>query len=164
MKWKKHMESLGLNESNISQGIKTKIKDYNEIVDGISQLKETIADPDLNDDVNELNETLTDLNESLDIADRDLVEALDKFAKLKDTYAERGRKMAEGRAKKKEGQSSPESKPTPKPAEPPVNTKPVPAKTEEREEVKEAGSGNWGLFLGTLALAIITFGIYKGRD
>lgn len=165
MKWQNEMQTLGFNESNISQGLKTKIKDYNDIVKYIKELKETIKNPSVNDNVDELESTLVDMEEALETADDKLVKAIQSFEKNKERYAEIGKKMAEGRQNKKQQKQT-------TPAEPKVQTTPVvtpvasqPQVVETTEEPNvEKKATNWWLFAGAVVLAGVTFGLYKMRD
>jgi septum formation inhibitor MinC len=165
MKWKSEFERLGLSNETISQGLKNKIKDYNEVVETINEAKEKIANPSLNDDVDDLNENLQDLESVLEDLDNKLVRAIQIFHKNKDKYAELGNKMKEGREKKKlsKNQPAPTPNPTPNPA-PAPNPTPNPTPNADDNKDGEKKKGNWGLFFGALALGIITFGIYKSRD
>ena len=162
MKWQNEMESLGLNDSNISVGLKNKIKDYNDIVKYIKELKETIENPSVNDNVDELQSTLVDMEEALETADDKLVRAIQLYHKNKDKYAEMSKHLT-GRPRK-DGQPRKETqKPAPAlvPVEPPVKTAPV---QEEKVEEGEKKKTNWWLFGGVILLSAITFGLYKGRD
>lgn len=167
MKWQNEMESLGLNDSNISVGLKNKIKDYNDIVKYINELKETIENPSVNDNVDELQSTLVDMEEALETADDKLVRAIQLYHKNKDKYAEMGKNLT-GRPRK-DGQPRKQTQTQPKPAEPPVNITPA-TKTEtvvvEEEKVEEGEKKktNWWLFGGVILLSAITFGLYKARD
>jgi septum formation inhibitor MinC len=167
MKWQNEMDSLGLNQTNISVGLKNKIKDYNDIVKYINELKETIENPSVNDNVDELQSTLVDMEEALETADDKLVRAIQLYNKNKDKYAEMSKHLT-GRPRK-DGQPRKQTQTQPKPAEPPVNTTPA-TKTEtvtvEEEKVEEGEKKktNWWLFGGVILLSAITFGLYKARD
>jgi hypothetical protein len=169
MKWQNEMDSVGLNETNISVGLKNKIKDYNDIVKYINELKETIEKPSVNDNVDELQSTLSDMEEALETADDKLVRAIQLYHKNKDKYAEMSKNLT-GR-QRKDGQPRKQTQAQPKPAEPPVNTNPAPAPApapvtveEEKVEEGEKKKTNWWLFGGVILLSAITFGIYKSRD
>ena len=166
MKWTNEMQTLGLTNETISQGLKTKIKDYHEMVDAIKELKESISNPSVNDDVDELQSDLAELENVLEDLDDTIVKSLHTFNKNKDKYAELGKKMAEGREKKKQAKTQPkveqsvqvQAQPQVQ-AKPQVQAQPVETKTEEDKK-----KGNWGLFFGALALGIVTFGLYKSRE
>jgi hypothetical protein len=165
MKWKSEFEKLGLSNETISQGLRNKIKDYNDVVQTIKEIKEHIEEPSVNDDVDELNENLESAESLLEELDDKLVRAIQIFHKNKDKYAELGNKMKEGREKKKlnKGQANPTPAPAPTPTPTPTPT-PNPAPNGDENKEGEKKKGNWGLFFGALALGIITFGIYKSRD
>lgn len=165
MKWQNEMDSLGLNETNISVGLKNKIKDYNDIVKYINELKETIENPSVNDNVDELQSTLSEMEEALETADDKLVRAIQLYHKNKDKYAEMSKHLT-GR-KRKDGQPRKQTQEQPRPAEPPVNTNPAPELVTVEEEKVEEGEKkktNWWLFGGVILLSAITFGLYKARD
>lgn len=171
MKWKKEMESRGLNENNISQGLKTKIKDYYELVEAIKELKENIANPSINDDVEDLKFELSNLQEALEVADNKLISSINTFDKNKDAYAQKVQKMKEGREKKKGGnvetkkEESSQLQPQVQVRQPQVQNN-EPAKTEEKEgEKKKSNIGNWifGLAIAGLTLGLATQYL-KNRD
>jgi SMC interacting uncharacterized protein involved in chromosome segregation len=173
MKWKKEMQTRNLDETNVSQGLKTKIKDYYELEEGIQSLKEAIADPSINDDVEELKADLEELQEALEVADRKLVDAVILFDKNKDKYAEKVQKMKEGREKKKganvepKKEASTQSQPQPQvQVQQPQVQKNETAKTEEKDgEKKKSNIGNWifGLAIAGLTLGLATQYL-KNRD
>jgi len=165
MKWKSEFEKLGLSNETISQGLKNKIKDFNDVVQTIKEIKEHIEEPSVNDDVDELNENLESAESLLEELDDKLVRAIQIFHKNKDKYAELGNKMKEGREKKKLNKSQANPSPAPAPTHTPTRTPtPNPAPNGGENKEGEKKKGNWGLFFGALALGIITFGIYKSRD
>jgi len=100
MKWKQKLEECGLNEETISVGLKNKIKDYYTIIDGIEETKESIANPTLNDDVEELKGELADLEDALLDSDNKLVRAIEVFDKNKERYAEMSKHLGNGRPRK----------------------------------------------------------------
>ena len=175
MKWKKEMQTRNLDENNVSQGLKTKIKDYYELEEGIKGLKEAIDNPSINDDVEELQADLEELQEALEVADRKLVDAVILFDKNKEKYAEKVQKMKEGREKKKAGNGEPKkeaSAPAQSQPQPQVQVRQPqvqnnePAKTEEKEgEKKKSNIGNWifGLAIAGLTLGLATQYL-KNRD
>ena len=87
MKWKQKLDEVGLTEQTASQGIRNKILDYNTIEDGIEELKNSIKEPTLNDDVDSLKKDLEDLTEALESQDDVLVKAITLFDKNKEHYA-----------------------------------------------------------------------------
>ena len=166
MKWKSEMEKLGLTNETISVGLRNKIKDYYDMVEGIKELKDSIANPTLNDDVEELKEELADLQDALESYDNQLVKAVHTFDKNKEKYAELSKNLGKGRPRKDGQPAQPKqvvANPTPTPN---PNPTPAPNPTPNADGNKdgEKKKGNWGLFFGALALGIITFGIYKSRD
>jgi hypothetical protein len=168
MKWKNELEKFGLTNETISHGLRNKIKDYYEMVEGIKELKDSIANPTVNDDVEELQEELSDLQEALQDYDNQLVKAIQIFDKNKDKYAQISKNLGKGRPRK-DGQPPKAKEPTPTPT-PTPNPTPIVTTTNnstpntDENKDGEKKKGNWGLFFGALALGIVTFGLYKSRD
>ena len=100
MKWKQKLSEVGLTEQTISHGLRNKIKAYYDILEGINEAKETIANPSLNDDVEAIKEELPDLEEALEDADRNLVKAIELYDKNKERYAELSKHLSKGRPRK----------------------------------------------------------------
>ena len=100
MKWKSKMDEVGLTEQTASQGIRNKISDYNTICDGINELNESIANPSINDDVEDLKKDLIDLTDALEKQDNLIVKAITLFDKNKEHYAKLGKNLAEKRQQK----------------------------------------------------------------
>jgi chromosome segregation ATPase len=166
MKWKNELANCGLTESTVSVGLKNKIKDHYELENAIAQLRETIENPSLNDDVNELQSTLGEIEEALVVSDTKLVEAIQKFNKNKDRYAEMGKHLQRGREQKKNAKSNPAPAQTqnPAPAQKPVTTTPLAETKTESEDDKDKNRG-LGWILGTIVLGAVTFGLWnKFRD
>jgi hypothetical protein len=167
MKWKSEMEKLGLTNETISVGLRNKIKDYYDMVEGIKELKDSIANPTLNDDVDELQEELADLQDALESYDNQLVKAVHTFDKNKEKYAELSKNLGKGRPRKDGQPAQPKqvvSNPTPTPT--PTSTptpNPTPTSNGDNKD-GEKKKTNWWLFGGAILLAGITFGLYKARD
>ena len=100
MKWKQALANFGLTEETISIGLRNKIKDHYSIQEGIDELRATIANPSINDDVDELQDDLNDLLEAIEVSDDKLVRAIEVFDKNKDKYAEMAKKL--GKDKRRE--------------------------------------------------------------
>jgi chromosome segregation ATPase len=163
MKWKNELDQCGLTEDNVSVGLKNKIKDYYSMVDGIEELKESIDNPTINDDVDELQEQLEDLEEALEDYDNKLVKAVQLYDKNKERYAELSKNLGKGRPRK-DG-LPPQTKQVV------AQTTPTPTTTKETHKaivVEEGGKDDnksLGWILGTIALGVVTFGLWnKFRD
>lgn len=161
MKWKTRLTELGLDENNVSQGLKSKIRDYYDIQSGINELKKSIANPSVNDDVNELEEQLTESVEVLEALDNKLVKDVEYYNKHKDKYADMTKKLAEGRARKKQanGGATPpkkvEATPTPNEPTPPTPKDPIATDGDKDKEKKGSGFG-WVIF--AVAVGVVTLG------
>jgi len=94
------MEELGLTEQTVSHGLRTKIKDYYTLLDGIEEVKDSLSNPDINDDVDELESDLEELEKAVEDSDRMLVKAVEVFDKNKDKYAEMSKNLGKGRPRK----------------------------------------------------------------
>jgi chromosome segregation ATPase len=105
MKWKKQLQATNLAEENLSIGLKNKIKDYYTIIEGIKEVKEKIANPSLNDDVEELENDLVELEEGLEILDNKIVKGIVDYDKNKEKYAMLQEKMKKGREAKAKAKS-----------------------------------------------------------
>jgi hypothetical protein len=169
MKWKNEMSSRGLNETNVSQGLKTKIKDFYELEEGIKSLKEAIDYPSVNDDVEELKADLEELEEAKIELDRKLVDAIIFFDKNKEKYAEKVQKMKEGREKKKGIATSTADKKEEVKQQPTATATPsvqqMPKEESKEGEKKKSNIGNWifGLAIAGLTLGLATQYL-KNRD
>lgn len=150
MKWKQTLANFGLTEETISIGLRNKIKDHYSIQEGIDELKQSIANPSINDDVEELQEDLNDLIDALEVSDEKLVRAIEVFDKNKEKYAEMSKNLGKGRPRKdgtppqpRQPQvAQPQAQPQPQPqvAQPQVQQQ---SKTEE--EKRKAVLDGWHL-------------------
>jgi len=179
MKWKEKLAECNLNEENISQGLKTKIKDFYEIIEGIEEAKEKLANPSLNDDVEEIQSDLEELEESLEVADQKLVRAIELFDKNKDKYAELARNLSNGRPRKDgkpnppKNVAQPQAQPQPQPqgqvAQQGGQTNPLPLTPTEEVPNGDGKKGSglaWKIFVGVLAVATLGVAVkmFKNDD
>lgn len=160
MKWKSKLDEVGLTEQTASQGIRTKIADYNTINDGINEVNELIANPSVNDDVEELKSDLIDLTDALEQQDKVIVKAITLFDKNKEHYSNLQKNLAEKRSQKAGNTAVSNATPTPaKKVENniPIKEEPVVASVGGVvKEEKKKDSWSWVL-LGGLAL-VVTLG------
>jgi predicted nuclease with TOPRIM domain len=166
MKWKNELASRGLNESNISQGLKNKIRDVVDIDNTIKELKETLRNPSVNDDVDELEEAIQNAQEDLETLDNELVKAIDKFDRNKEKYAQLTQKMKEGRAKKKAGGvvAQPQAQPQ---VQQSVQAQPTPVTPTEEVKTEEKKKTSWGWVAFAVIGGIVTLGavnFFNNRD
>jgi hypothetical protein len=167
MKWKSKLDEVGLTEQTASQGIRNKISDYNTIYNGINEVKEKIANPSVNDDVDDLQKDLIELTDALEEQDNVLIKAIALFDKNKDHYAKLGKNLADKRQQKAANKTVSATTPAAKVEttnvvkEQPVNAQSGGIVIEE----KKKDSLSWVL-LGGLAL-VVTLGavnIFKNND
>jgi hypothetical protein len=145
------MEELGLTEQTVSHGLRTKIKDYYTLLDGIEEVKNSLSNPDINDDVDELESDLEELEKAVEDSDRMLVKAVEVFDKNKDKYAEMSKNLGKGRPRKNPI-PTPALAPTPTPAPTPA---PAPAPKTDGEEPKKKSSTGWFIFALVVGVATI---------
>ena len=100
MKWKQKLAECNLTEETISAGLKSKIKDFYTLVEGIEEVEQSIQNPSLNDDVEELQEELEDLETAMENADKQLIRAIEIYDKNKEKYAELSKNLGKGRPRK----------------------------------------------------------------
>ena len=100
MKWKQKLAECNLTEETISAGLKSKIKDYYTIVEGIEEIEQSIQNPSLNDDVDDLQEEIEDLQTAIENADKQLIRAIEIYDKNKEKYAELSKNLGKGRPRK----------------------------------------------------------------
>jgi predicted nuclease with TOPRIM domain len=168
MKWKNELQNLGLTEETISHGLRNKIKDYYQMVEGINELKDSIENPSINDDVEELQTELEDLQDDLLTFDNNLVRAIQVFDKNKERYAQLSKNIGKGRPRK-DGQPAQVKQTQPVVASSQTKTTPqvqtavtqIDTNDDKTEEKKKT---NWWLFAGAVVLAGVTFGLYKMKD
>jgi hypothetical protein len=166
MKWKQRFDELGLTNETISQGLKNKIRDYYDIQQGIADMKQVLANPSVNDNVEEIQADLEDAIETLEAYDNKLVGDVELYFKNKDTYADKMKKMAEGREKKKQAMASGGATKTTTTTPQATQTQQQPKQVETKTEGEEKKS-NWG-WIGFAVLAgVVTLGavnLFKDRD
>jgi chromosome segregation ATPase len=165
MKWKSRLDELGLDVNNVSQGLKTKIKDYYDIQSGITELERRIENPSVNDDVDQLQEDLEECEETLEALDDKLVKDVEYYNKHKDKYAEMTKKLAEGRAKKKQASGGVTPTSTPTKNEPPKTKDPLVTSNDDKKEEKKGSGFGWVLF--AVVAGVVTLGavnLLKNND
>jgi septal ring factor EnvC (AmiA/AmiB activator) len=100
MKWKQKLAECNLTEETISAGLRSKIKDYYTIVEGIEEVEQSIKNPSINDDVDDLQDELEDLQTAMENADKQLIRAIEIYDKNKEKYAELSKNLGKGRPRK----------------------------------------------------------------
>jgi hypothetical protein len=159
MKWKKELQTLNLSQEQLSVSLKNKIKDYESIAEGIEELQSRIANPTLNDDVDEMNVDLEELIEGLEIADRKLVSDIQKFDRNKEKYAMLTDKMKQGREAKAKAKTQGSQTPPPPKQAPQVQTNVVQTDTPEPNSTKEEKKGGgFGWIAFAVLAGIVTLG------
>jgi chromosome segregation ATPase len=172
MKWQKALNQFGLTYETVSIGLRNKINDYNQMVEGIDELKDSIKNPSINDNVDELKSDLADLQNSLENYDTQIVRAIEVYHKNKDRYAELAKNLGKGRPRK-DGKTAQVKKVEPTQTQTTTETTtPAPVQVasqgtevvEAVEEPKEKKKTNWWLFGGIIVLSAITLGLYRAKD
>lgn len=168
MKWKQQLEACGLTEATVSQGLRNKIRDVKDVESQLAQMKATLKNPSVNDDVDELEEAIGNATEDLKDLDNELVAAIKKFNDNKDKYAELAKKMKEGREKKKAGANKPQAAEQ-KPAQQQTQVAKPEIPLTPTEEIKkdEKKKTNWGWVAFAVIGGILTLGavnFFKDND
>ena len=173
MKWKNRMAELGLNDSNISAGLKKKISTYYTIQNGLAQAQQALQNAGDDDDVEDLQDDVTELEDALEAADDKLVRDVDIFDKNKERYVEMAKHLGKGRPRKNPLPApapqpkpaptptptptpTPAPQPTPTPAPQPTPT-PTPTPTPKPKDDDKKSSG-FGFVLAAIVVGVITFG------
>jgi len=100
MTWREKLAECGLTQETVSNGLRSKIKDFLTLEQGYSEVQNSIDNPDMNDDVDELESDLEDIQEAMDSANKQLIRAIEIYDKNKETYAELSKNLGKGRPRK----------------------------------------------------------------
>lgn len=173
MKWKAKLAEVGLQEENLSTGLKNKIRDYYKIAEGLEDVKGDLEEAD-EEDIEEMQNDIEELTDALEDADNKLVRAIEIYDKNKEKYAEMSKRL-KPKAKKQttansgeitlSGVTTAETKAAPIPEPTPVA---APAEVAaDGGEVKEKKKSNgMGFVVIALFAGIVTLGVvnlYKSK-
>ena len=100
MKWKQKLAECNLTEETISAGLRSKIKDFYTLVEGIEEVEQSLQNPSMNDDVDDLQDELDNLQNAMQNADKQLIRAIEIYDKNKEKYAELSKNLGKGRPRK----------------------------------------------------------------
>jgi predicted nuclease with TOPRIM domain len=100
MTWREKLAECGLTQETVSNGLRSKIKDFLTLEQGYSEVQNSIDNPDMNDDVDELESDLEDIQTAMDSANKQLIRAIEIYDKNKEKYAELSKNLGKGRPRK----------------------------------------------------------------
>jgi chromosome segregation ATPase len=155
MKWKQKLAECNLTEETISAGLKSKIKDYYTIVEGIEEIEQSIQNPSLNDDVDDLKEELEDLQTAIENADKQLIRAIEIYDKNKEKYAELSKNLGKGRPRKNPIVEAPKSVAAPQQAV----VKPIVQAAQGTVVEKQEKKSSWKWLLAIAVVGGLTLGV-----
>lgn len=154
--WEKKLYELGISEKELPSAVKTKIKQYRTLSNGINELEDKINDAAEDEDISEINVELEEYQEALDLIDEKIEEQIDAFeSKNRDRY-----EAAQPKPKPKlELEPKPELEPEPKPQyiPPPVPQIVQQAKVSANGE-KGKSNNSVGWFIFAAVAGIVTLG------
>jgi chromosome segregation ATPase len=155
MKWKQKLAECNLTEETISAGLKSKIKDYYTIVEGIEEIEQSIQNPSLNDDVDDLQEELEDLQTAIENADKQLIRAIEIYDKNKEKYAELSKNLGKGRPRKNPIVEAPKSVAAPQQGV----VKPIVQAAQGTVVAQEEKKSSWKWLLAIAVVGGLTLGV-----
>lgn len=146
MNWKEKLSSLGMQEADLSVRIKKDIQAYNDLENGLTEVKKELRGDVSEDEKNELNESLNEIQNGIEVMNETLIKSIERFYKNKDGYAERAKNLKGGKTAVKTAEVGgvTVTKPHPQPVVASANGQ---SATQE----KKGGIGKW-LLIGALAL------------
>jgi hypothetical protein len=150
MTWREKLAECGLTQETVSNGLRSKIKDFLTLEQGYSDVRNSIDNPSMNDDVEELESDLEDIQSAMDSANKQLIRAIEIYDKNKEKYAELSKNLGKGRPRKVTEEPTPtpvsSQQPTPQPTQQAANGAVV--------EKKKSSIG-WLFFAGFAAVVTI---------
>jgi septal ring factor EnvC (AmiA/AmiB activator) len=159
MKWKQKLAECNLTEETISAGLRSKIKDFYTLVEGIEEVEQSIQNPSLNDDVEQLQEELEDLETAMENADKQLIRAIEIYDKNKKMYAELQKNLGKGRPKKNPIVEAPKAVAQTNAASQQAVVKPIVQAAQGTVVEKEEKKSSWKWLLAIAVVGGLTLGI-----
>lgn len=146
MKYQDKLNELGMNAENLSPSIQKSIATLDDIIDTYHRAKKALENATDEEKEEEINSDIEQMEGDIQELDERILEKIEDYDKNKEMYAERGKKMQEGRKAKASGTVSSQPQPQPQ-AQPKPNV-----------EVLEAPKkkSNWALWLVAGIVAVIT--------
>jgi transcription elongation factor Elf1 len=153
MKYQDKLNELGMNAENLSPSIQKSIATLDDIIDTYHQAKKALENATDEEEEGEINSDIEQMEGDIQELDEKILEKIEDYNKNKEMYAERGRKMQEGRKAKASGTVSSQPQPQPQP-----QTQSQPQVETPKVEVLEAPKKktNWALWLVAGIVAIVT--------
>lgn len=159
MKWKEKLAECNLTEETISAGLRSKIKDFYTLVEGIEEVEQSIQNPSLNDDVEDLEDELEDLQTAMENADKQLIRAIEIYDKNKEKYAELSKNLGKGRPRKNPIVEAPKAVAQTSAAPQQAVVKPIVQAAQGVVVEKEEKKSSWKWLLAIAVVGGLTLGI-----
>jgi chromosome segregation ATPase len=144
MKYQDKLSELGMTEQDLSASILKSIANLNEIISTYNETQESLDEITDEEDLQSSLEDIEQIKGDIEELDERISEKIEDYNKNKEMYAERGRKMQEGRKAKVSGNVA---------SQPQAQSQPQP-----NVEVLEAPKkkSNWALWLVAGIVALVT--------
>jgi len=161
MKYQDKLQELGMSEKKVSPSIQKSIVTLNEIIETYHQAKKALEQATDEEQINDINNDIEQMEGDIEELDEAIVEKIEDYNQNKDVYAEKARRMQEGRKAKSSGIVSPQPQPQPQSQpqpQPQPQTQSQPQVETPKVEVLEAPKKktNWALWLVAGIVAIVT--------
>jgi chromosome segregation ATPase len=144
MKYQEKLNELGMTEQDLSASILKSIANLNEIISTYNDAQESLEEISDEEDLQNAQEDIEQIKGDIEELDERILEKIEDYNKNKEMYAERGRKMQEGRKAKVSGNVASQPQPQYQP-QPNVEVLEAPKK-----------KSNWALWLVAGIVALVT--------
>ena len=144
MKYQDKLNELGMTEQDLSASILKSIGNLNEIISTYNDAQESLEEISDEEDLQNAQEDIEQIKGDIEELDERILEKIEDYNKNKEMYAERGRKMQEGRKAKVSGNVASQPQPQYQP-QPNVEVLEAPKK-----------KSNWALWLVAGIVALVT--------
>lgn len=166
-KYEKKIKDLGLNKSGLPKSIANPVKELEEAVTEMNDLKSQLSEMDESDDEREdIENEIKQYESIIGEADEELVGKIQTYVDKKPYYDEKYKHMKQAAEAKKQAKAQATPQPNP---EPQLNTvavpEPIPVPQPEPEKKEDDGIGNWLLWggLGVIGL-LVGVNVWKNRN
>jgi TolA-binding protein len=150
MKYQDKLDELGMTAEKLSPSIQKSIATLDDIIDSYHQAKKALENATDEEEEGDIKSDIEQMEGDIEELDERILEKIEDYDKNKEMYAERGRKMQEGRKAKASGTVSSQPQPQPQ-AQPQPQFQP---KVEVLEAPKK--KSNWALWLVAGIVALVT--------
>jgi predicted nucleic acid-binding Zn-ribbon protein len=160
MKYQDQLNELAINAEKLTPSIKKSIAELDDIIDTYHQAKKALENATDEEEIEDIKNDIEHMKGDINDLDEKIVEKINDYNKNKDFYAERAKKMQDGRKAKSSGNKEiepvvettvkPQAQPQPQPQ---AQSQPQP-KIEILQPAKK--KTNWALWLVAGIVAVIT--------